>query len=294
MANIIGTIFRDFLFGTSGDDTIEGLEGNDWLFGRAGNDFLDGGPGNDRIFTGSGFNIVEGGDGHDLIISHSDEAQISAGAGNDHVFHRGGFVDSILGDGNDRFFGTGDGSATFVVEGDAGNDKLVAHNAHALFRGGDGDDTLIGGALDDDLTDDTFGSPGENDPGNDLLIGGGGNDTLTLRGGNDVAIGGWGDDNFRFALHEGALPTDHDTIRDFKPGADSITFLVDGTSLFQSFDDLDTNGNSVLDRGDDDISVRWGSTVIDISAEFGSDPGSDTIKIKGETGLTESDFIFIG
>ena len=56
----IGTPNRDILFGTNGNDTIDGRGDRDVIFGEGGNDRLDGGSGSDAIFGGAGNDTIIG------------------------------------------------------------------------------------------------------------------------------------------------------------------------------------------------------------------------------------------
>jgi hypothetical protein len=82
-----------YVFGSRGDDVLEGTEkgnailgrkGNDELYGNGGKDWLDGGRGNDQLYGGEGNDKLFGGRGNDLL---------DGGAGNDKVF--GGKGDDI-------------------------------------------------------------------------------------------------------------------------------------------------------------------------------------------------------
>ncbi|SFG16729.1 Hemolysin-type calcium-binding repeat-containing protein [Palleronia marisminoris] len=83
MANIYGTKGNDDLNGTSGNDRIDGDKGNDTLKGGAGNDFLYGGRGDDEIIAGDGNDFVDGGDGDDTIIGGGDNDNLNGGDGAD-------------------------------------------------------------------------------------------------------------------------------------------------------------------------------------------------------------------
>ncbi|BDA69273.1 hypothetical protein CAL7716_034390 [Calothrix sp. PCC 7716] len=107
MAVIFGTSGNDVLNGTFASDFIDGEGGNDTLNGGAGNDFLNGEAGNDFHDGGVGDDIIDGEDGNDVLLG---------GAGND-------FLDGE--DGKDS------------LNGGAGSDTLI---------GEDGNDTLTGGA----------------------------------------------------------------------------------------------------------------------------------------------------
>jgi Ca2+-binding RTX toxin-like protein len=101
-----------------------------------------------------------------------------------------------------------------------------------VLEGGAGDDILIGSAGDDFL----FGGEG-----NDVLIGGGGNDTIDGGAGDDVEI------------------------QDFVAGA-MTDDRIDVSGRGFSFEWLmahasDVNGNTVLDLGDHQITLRGVSST---------------------------------
>ena len=129
-----------------------------------------------------------------------------------------------------------------IVLGLGGNDKLDASNVDVSVElvGGDGDDTLMGGALDDLLVGNNPGdyeacraALGEGDLGvatatcavgdssNDLLEGNAGNDTLDGGLGDDTSIGGEGDDTYF------AVPGSDDELREdptTNEGVDTIDY----------------------------------------------------------------------
>lgn len=53
----IGTVFNDYVFGSSGSDYIVGGAGQDVIFGGEGNDIIQGGAGRDFLYGGSGADI---------------------------------------------------------------------------------------------------------------------------------------------------------------------------------------------------------------------------------------------
>ncbi len=93
-----------------------------------------------------------------------------------------------------------------VIFGLAGNDKIVVNGAltqPAVIFGGNGNDTIVGGSGDDQISggngaDNLVGGLGNNilcgDNGNDVIAGSIGNDTLFGEAGNDVLAGSLGDD----------------------------------------------------------------------------------------------------
>jgi Ca2+-binding RTX toxin-like protein len=65
--NVVGTQYRDKLFGDGADNRLFGNSGNDDLFGRRGKDHLDGGGGADLINGGQGEDTLRGGAGQDTF-----------------------------------------------------------------------------------------------------------------------------------------------------------------------------------------------------------------------------------
>jgi Ca2+-binding RTX toxin-like protein len=110
------------------------------LLGGAGNDGLTGDAGDNTLYGGDGADVLTGGDGFDMV-DYSDRAEPVAVA-----------IDGTRGSG-----GTADGPA--------GARDTVATDIEGIF-GGDGNDTLSGGPLQD------------------YLVGNGGDDVLDSRGGD--------------------------------------------------------------------------------------------------------------
>lgn len=138
-ATMVGTNGADNMVGTTGDDVIyagggvdvvlgEPLDSNDEPIG-AGDDLICGGSGSDTLLTGfNGDDRISGGDGDDAVGGRSE-------LGSD------------------------------VLQGNAGTDFLrdaLDDSGHNVFRGGPGNDTLVGG-----------------DSSSSTMYGGGGNDSLT-------------------------------------------------------------------------------------------------------------------
>ncbi len=65
---------QSVVYGTEGDDTIEGEAASDFLFGEGGNDTLDGGAGSDSL---------SGGAGDDTLVYDAADGLIDGGTGND-------------------------------------------------------------------------------------------------------------------------------------------------------------------------------------------------------------------
>jgi len=151
------------IFGTDGDDTLEGTGNADLIFGGSGNDDLKGRGGPDCIMAGSGNDMVDGGGGDDTIYGQDGIDNLSGWKGNDTIY------------------------------GGAGND---------LINGGEHDDTITGGAGDDFLFGDRGNDTINGQDGNDLALAEGGNDTINGDAGNDYIVGGAGDDTITGGLND--------------------------------------------------------------------------------------------
>jgi uncharacterized protein len=128
-ATIVGTTGNDVINGTNGDDVIVGLGGNDVINGGGGDDVICGGGGNDTLNGGNGNDTLLGGFGNDTLNGANGNDTLSGGGGNDTL--NGGHGDDSL-DG-------GDNDDTLV--GDAGNDTLTGGTGADSFSGGAGTDT---------------------------------------------------------------------------------------------------------------------------------------------------------
>ncbi len=161
------------IFGTSGNDTIQGtsksdliitFEGNDKVFGKNGNDCIIGGTGNDELRGEIGDDVILGEEGNDLLIGALGNDKIFGGAGNDDIRGENG---------------------KDILNGEEGDDKITGGMGDDVISSGSGDDNSNGEAGDDTV----FG-----DENNDTLKGGNGKDNLQGGGGTDSANGESGKD----------------------------------------------------------------------------------------------------
>ncbi|WP_304523565.1 Ig-like domain-containing protein [Cyanobium sp. Copco_Reservoir_LC18] len=146
----------DRLTGGSGNDTIQGDNGDDVLHGGAGDDYLDGGNHDDVLNGGAGADTLDGGEDYD-IASYRKGA--SSGIIIDSI---NGVLVGIQGDAiGDQLINIEE------IEGTDFNDVLKGNDAENIFSGAGGNDTLEGGE------------------GIDLLVGGSGADRLDGGVGSD-------------------------------------------------------------------------------------------------------------
>jgi Ca2+-binding RTX toxin-like protein len=222
MALIVGTPGNDSpLFGTPEDDeiygdtngTLDGVGGRDRIFGRGGVDLIAGDAATIGADGRGGNDLIHGGDGDDEIYGDA-LVELFGTGGNDTLFQNAG-TGLLVGDasafapgatgGNDRLFGTGiliGDSVLDIVSAFGGDDFLDARSStegsvlHGDSEGGlfgtavGGDDTLLGGAFDDQLIGEAPGTLDDHARGgDDRLEGKGGDDVLY----GDAAFGVFGD-----------------------------------------------------------------------------------------------------
>jgi len=172
------------LGGTEGSDVlIAGGSDDDTVYGDGGNDRIEGGFGNDNLF---------GGDGDDIITDMGGTDVIHAGAGNDVVFDAHSLlpleVPNIIlgGDGKD-FIATFDDIST--IFGGAGDDFIYGSKPNLPETGNEGDDWIELGTQDGAPGDNFNPLLGDDVPGNDIFVGGGGFDEMIGEGGDDIFVG---------------------------------------------------------------------------------------------------------
>ena len=168
--------------GTAAVDKIMGGNDNDTFLGNEGADIIDGGAGDD---------VAIGGDGNDIITDLAGADVPKGGPGNDAI--DGGIGDDIImgGDGDDFTNGGGNINEHFIGNGD---DLAIGGLGLDAVFGGAGDDWMEGGDMPDLLIGDssTFFFDDHDVPGNDVMIGQGGDDDGDGEGGDDIFVAGPG------------------------------------------------------------------------------------------------------
>lgn len=263
----------DLIIATGGDDVIYGQLGNDIIAGGNGADSIYGGLGVD-LATGGTFEIVEAGTGvpidiytidpsagfgMNVVVDSKDRADgndmLSGGDGDDVLFGAGGADELYGGIGNDVLVGDFSRvtlSSNFVAQGMVASYVDSANN---------GSETMIDG-----------------NEGNDIIMAGGGGDTVTDLHGNNIVVGDHADiDGAR--LNEFVKTITHRV---------SITGDSDLISMGSGLDiviggDLD---DSITGGGGDDILVGdhadMNVVAQTVSTTFNGRPGSD--EINGDSG----------
>jgi Ca2+-binding RTX toxin-like protein len=253
---LVGTAGRDTINGLDGDDTIAGLAGKDQLDGGAGDDLIDAGPGPNKVTGGAGNDTIDGGTGPgDSAIYSGNRADydvVLLGTGSIQIADlRGGSPDGTdlvknietftFADGSiltDNLFGPAGGTAT------EGPDSLFGTSAADIINGLGGDDTITGFAGKDSL----LGGAGD-----DSIVGGDGNDKITGGAGADRMSGGTGNETYLYKNIAESTPDAPDIIIDFAPGLDRISLRAAAKNL--NF--IGHTSNFTSGPGNPEHQVRW-------------------------------------
>jgi len=201
------------LFGTSGNDTLDGGAEDDTFLSSAGNDLLNGNAGSDSVSYASSstpvtVNLALGTatkpGGVDTLISIENvfggfAADTLIGDAGDNVLYGQDGNDTVnAGDGNDFIYG---GPGDDVLNGGAGRDTVfyaaatgpvTVDLAQGTASGAEGDDRLAG---IENVIGSSFGDMLIGDDTDNHLMGSEGNDTLTGGAGDDILDGGVGSDS---------------------------------------------------------------------------------------------------
>ena len=137
--NIQGTNRNDLIIAFEGNDKVDASNGDDCIIGGPGNDKLDASNGNDVVFGNEGNDTLDGSNGNDLLIAGSGDDKLDGSNGNDRMFGE---------EGNDVFDGS---NGDDYMIGGPGNDKFDASNGNDYVEGNDGNDTMNGGNGNDTL-----------------------------------------------------------------------------------------------------------------------------------------------
>ena len=242
---LVPTEGADTLYGSSRNDSIQGLGGNDALYGQSGDDGLDGGADNDQLYGGSGNDTIDGGPGNDQLNGEGggDRYQFAGDFGQDTITEGPGDPGNVIAFGTGiaetdilpRIQPNGLNQYKLTLTRIGATDQIVVpywivNQSFAIgsveFQGGIGWDTNA--VLAKALT----GTPaGETITGTHLA------DTITGLGGSDILSGGAGNDVYVYSLGDGsdAITDDDltagnvDTLQ-FQPGISSADVILRANS----------------------------------------------------------------
>jgi Ca2+-binding RTX toxin-like protein len=252
---------NDLLQGGDDQDTLYGDTGADTLYGGAGDDVygvenpgdqvieFEGGGSHDRVISSldsyflparvedltlyggarTGFgneldNILTGTAG-DNYLSGQDGNDRLAGLGGNDTFLGGAGDDTLVGGSGDDLYYIYDASDTIVERVDGGIDRvsvsfdytLPAQIENLSLSSASGSIDGFGNALDNRISGGVYSN---------LIVGKGGDDTLSGGIDPDTLVGGLGADSFLFTSQPGRWNAD--VVRDFVPGTDRLE-LLNGT-----------------------------------------------------------------
>ena len=154
-----GTNNDDIIIGSFLSEKISGLKGDDVIQGNNGDDIINGNEGSDSIQGGEGIDNLFGGDGDDFIYADGSTSLVS-GIGDEIA---------IVNTFNDWLLGVGQNFVTNIdisINGNGVGNVFTALNSNMLIfsesylDGGNGDDHIFGGSLNDVL---------KGGPGNDFF-----------------------------------------------------------------------------------------------------------------------------
>lgn len=297
---------NDIIKTGNGASTVSAGQGVNIIIGGRNSDTITALDGGNVIHAGNGANSITSGGGDDIILSGIDADTIVSAGGEDRVTLRGGADTVNAGAGNDRLIIDYSAMTTNVSGGITGGNHstgYVGHIADVLVSSidfqrserfdittGSGDDAVVTG----DGSDVLRGSGG-----NDLLKSGGGRDDVFGGGGNDQIFGGLGADLMRGgrgadvfvfrAAVEAPIGMDHDVIKDFTIGTDSIDLsAIDANSNRAGDQDFDYIGSEAFSSKAGELHFRNGI----VSGDMDGDGTADfAVEIADLAKLNGSDFI---
>ena len=278
----------DDVTGTPGDDVVVLGDGDDYYRpDPGGNDIVCGGRGNDDIRTGAGDDVVYAGPGNDLVSNGTGRNVTFGGSGIDTIAFDvtvGVQVDLVkrraTGGATDRWtsietFNGSQGDDT--VRGTSGRDVFLGFEGNDVIRAGRGRDVISAGG-----DSRIYGGPGADllqAAGTTVVRGGPGSDRLEAVAGSPDLVGGAGNDFL--SLRTGAQPNLRGLLGE---NTLSLAFLGGPVTL-----DLKTGvgGYGGLSFNVSDIGLVVGTPYADVLAgsfaaeELRGGPGADTLLGRG-------------
>jgi Ca2+-binding RTX toxin-like protein len=294
MAVFTGTDANDSYLATTEGDNARGLRGDDTLTGNVGRDTLNGNADNDILFadsltqTAGGNDSLYGGQGSDTLVGARfgfSADSLGGNRGEDVLIASTNGGNTLFGgQGNDTIYGSVSNSNT--MNGDIGDDVVVAGRGNDRMLGADGNDTLIGGSGSNDM----FGEAGNDQfqfftaVPQDLVLFTGAEQVVRSRGG----FGG-SDTIFDFATGDTISISQLDrnatvTVVTNSAGAAVITIAgtaSDGTSAAQTITVVDTTREELLAPGAQLFAINGQFITTNDTVNTGDNGGTSTFTVGG-------------
>ncbi|HEX8063294.1 MAG TPA: calcium-binding protein [Allosphingosinicella sp.] len=261
--SLTGNALNNFIWGTQGNNVIDGAGGADFMIGYAGNDFyhvdntgdiayeLDGG-GSDTVATTISYTLAAHVENLQAVnIGGTDPLALTGNALNNYIWATqgnnvidgGAGADVMIGYGGNDFYFVDNAADVTVENAGGGEDTVAATSDYALGANMENLQAAnIGGTAALSLTGNEQ---------NNFIWGTQGNNVLSGRGGNDRIFGYAGADQFLFNTAPGAANADW--LDDFQAGTDKIlldnavfTALSDGALPASAF----VTGTAAADADD--------------------------------------------
>jgi Ca2+-binding RTX toxin-like protein len=265
------------------NNEIYGGASGDTLSGGNGYDFLSGNGGDDFLYGGADGDVLTGGTGADTMEGNTgDDVYI--------VDNSGDVVTELSGEGTDDVYTSfatytlGNDVENLYYNGGAGNFTLTGNVLGNIIISGGGDDTVSGLDGNDTLRGQTGNDTISGGDGDDLIVGGSGIDDLT--GGNDA-------DTFRFSTFESGTGASADRVQDFAQGTDILDLAgIDadlGTGGNQTFSFI---GNAAFSGAAGELRYFDDGTDTFVQGDINGDGAADfDIVLTGVVALVSTDFI---
>ena len=213
------------LIGSGGTDTLNGGAGNDTLYGDWATDDTSGATYGLRYYDVSsssywGNDILNGGAGDDILVGNGGDDTLDGGTGADTLTGGAGnntFVITSSSGGStpevgDTITDFTDGSDAIGFDASLtfGNLAIESSGSNTVIKNGSNYLATISGVSSSSITAIDFQSTSTSaltlngTSGNDILIGGAGNDTFNGLGGSDTLMGWAGNDTFNITNKSGS------------------------------------------------------------------------------------------